>query len=827
MISFLRFIGLFFKRQQSPNPWSRNDSKLNVSRIAMRKSRIFPIWVLCFLISTLSYARTERTNPFDLEISRFLGPSSVEVVLDQKKTEVKVGERLGDWTLQQVLYDRAGKTVSYAVFEDFAHRDGHIKFVTLHGVQIDLPKSSEPTSAEPGSLYLGHTLDEIRNSTSDLLGNEVLAKEGDPEYEEVARVFPPLRKIKTYSFVGTPMTQDKVGFVYGGRTPNFDPAPYYPAINKIREDGKVLDGVVGGYLPILRFVYPEPDASWTEMVAFAPLRMSNDNERIQPVWYRIVRVEGGSLKWARYIDSYHPFPPRTDYDPKIFYRDLATLHDGWNRMLQQGMKIDLPDERVANMARFSIVRDMMTRAKDFPHYGAFDKDYAGNEHEGFPDTFTVDTAASLEWGLVDLAGRYIDNYFGQFVRDDGSILYRGPETGQYGRMLTVVAEYINYGGDSAVLLRRRSRIDGVTKLLLTLRAKAKTLPKDDPAYGMIAGWSEADACLDADPPRYMQPYFSNSAEAARGFRDLGQVWKKIGTQSSNTELTAWGERLVRESEELQKDLQAAISRSILQSDAKPVLPSIAGVKEPFHIVVPRDETDPQFRSYRAYMEMLHSGLLNQEQVKMVVDYRSNHHDVILGVPTAYGYKTGELAGFLSYGHGFGLIQYDMTREALLMLYSVMAHQYTRGTWTAPETRNVLIDRLAAPYCTPAQLVVPLMTRWLLVFEDPQSETLWLGKAVPRHWLEDGKIIRVSDAPTRWGRVGFNVTSHLNERKVNAEVTLPASFGAKTQLRLRAPGDAKMKSVLLNGKSWTQFNADDETITIPAGMSGKITLVAAY
>ena len=75
----------------------------------------------------------------------------------------------------------------------------------------------------------------------------------------------------------------------------------------------------------------------------------------------------------------------------------------------------------------------------------------------------------LDWGLVDRAGHYIDNYFGEFVRDDGSILYRGPEHREYGGMLTVVAQYVNLGGDIEVLLKRRSRIDGVTNLLLTLR----------------------------------------------------------------------------------------------------------------------------------------------------------------------------------------------------------------------------------------------------------------------------------------------------------------------------------------------------------------------
>jgi hypothetical protein len=325
----------------------------------------------------------------------------------------------------------------------------------------------------------------------------------------------------------------------------------------------------------------------------------------------------------------------------------------------------------------------------------------------------------------------------------------------------------------------------------------------------------------------MQPYFSNSAEAARGFRDLGQVWVKIGKQTRNTALTEWGQRLIRESSELQADMQTAISRSLLKENGDTILPSIAGVKEPVHIVVPRDQADPQFRSYRSYMEMLYSGLLTKEQVELIVHYRWKHHDTILGVPTAYGYKTGALAGFLAYGHGYGLIQHDLSREALLLLYSTMAHQYTRGTWTAPETRPVFDETPAAPYCTPAQLVVALMTRWILVFEDPISETLWLGKAIPRKWLEDGKTVSVSGAPTRWGKVEFSMTSHLGQGNIVATLDLPPHFRAATKLRLRTPGDRKLKSILVNGKPWTQFSVTEETVTLPAGLTGKQTIVAAY
>jgi len=431
---------------------------------------------LCFaVLAAVGWTTAAHGATTPVKLSRFVDKSAVEFTSGGTTAVVRVGERFGPWTLMEIINQPNSKPPGFAVLEDFTRQDGHLVIVNSQGIQSDLPKSLEPTFAEPAGLYRGHTLAEVMNSARDLLGSEILSHPGDPEYTEVASCLPPIRNVRTaYTFLGTHETIDKVGVHYGGRTPNFDPAPYDPQIWKLRENGKVWDGVVGGWLPVIRFVYPQDQGNWTEMIAFAPVRISNSNSRIQPVWYRVARIENSLLKWVRYIDSYHPFPPRTEYDPKLFYRDLLAMQQSWNRMLEPGMKIGIPDERIANMARYSLVRDMMTRVGDFGKYGAFDKDYAGSEHDGFPDTFTVDTQAMLEWGLVDLAGRYIDNYFGQFVRDDGSILYRGPETGQYGRMLTLLGQFVDYGGDPAILLRQRSRIDGVTKLLLTCAPKRRS-----------------------------------------------------------------------------------------------------------------------------------------------------------------------------------------------------------------------------------------------------------------------------------------------------------------------------------------------------------------
>ena len=156
----------------------------------------------------------------------------------------------------------------------------------------------------------------------------------------------------------------------------------------------------------------------------------------------------------------------------------------------------------------------------------------------------------------------------------------------------------------------------------------------------------------------------------------------------------------------------------------------------------------------------------------------------------------------------------------------MAHQYTRGTWTAPETRPVFNDSPAAPYCTPAQLIVPLLAKWILVFEDPQSDTLWLGKAMPERWLEDGQKISISAAPTRFGRVAFSTVSHLAQGKVVAQLDLPAGFKAAAKIRLRVPGERELKSVLVNGTAWKDFTPDG-TITVPPRFASRLSITANY
>ena len=60
-------------------------------------------------------------------------------------------------------------------------------------------------------------------------------------------------------------------------------------------------------------------------------------------------------------------------------------------------------------------------------------------------------------------------------------------------------------------------------------------------------------------------------------------------------------------------------------------------------------------------------------------------------------------------------------------------------------------------------------RNLLVME--QDHTLWLARATPRAWLEQGKKIGVQNAPTYFGTVAYEIVSDVDNGKINATVEL--------------------------------------------------------
>lgn len=115
-------------------------------------------------------------------------------------------------------------------------------------------------------------------------------------------------------------------------------------------------------------------------------------------------------------------------------------------------------------------------------------------------------------------------------------------------------------------------------------------------------------------------------------------------------------------------------------------------------------------------------------------------------------------------------------------------------------------------------------RCMLVFED--GDRLRLAAAVPREWMQDGKTIMVKSAPTFFGPVSYTIESHADEGKIAAHVVLERGHPGKLQIRFRHPSQKPMKSVVVNGKPWQQFDPTGETIDLPGG-SGPFDVEARY
>ena len=116
-------------------------------------------------------------------------------------------------------------------------------------------------------------------------------------------------------------------------------------------------------------------------------------------------------------------------------------------------------------------------------------------------------------------------------------------------------------------------------------------------------------------------------------------------------------------------------------------------------------------------------------------------------------------------------------------------------------------------------------RNMLVMEDDKS--LWVARATPRVWLEQGRKIAVKNAPTYFGALTYKIVSDVDNGKITATVEIPSRNPPKSVIvRFRHPQEVPIQSVMVNDQPWTGFNQDKEVIEL-MGLTGKVVVTASY
>lgn len=726
---------------------------------------------------------------------------------------------------------------NWKVYEDLRTRDGDIVFLSNQGTKRVLPKSAEAVFAEADPPYLGLNLDEIGLSGADLLADRLLQGGDDPDPAAVKSAAPPqgsnVKERESFrlpwnTFVGTKECSDTMPVFSTGRTRTYHQEQYFPEITQ-ELAAKRFEGLVGGWMPAVRKVLPLTDSSYLEIVVFGDVEAKD--KFIVQTWHRTTRVENGKIAKVVYGYSYPAFPPRRkDPVPEAFYRALLVFAEYWERQLRDASPVSLPDETYVNMSRHAIARELMVRPGGvYPKYGAVDRDYYGSEYDGFQDIFSSAVYTNLEWGRFTAAKQIIDNYLSDFVDGKGMINMRGPETAQFGMTLSLLARYYNYTRDAALLQKHRPKIEATAALLEELHEESLRLPKDDPGYGLIHGWSESDSCLSSKPMTWWLPYFANSAFASRGLKDISRVWRDVyGTKAPAASERSAKEWLTR-SKTLEDAVVASMRKDVRHDMTPPYIGPFPGTSMTFRDSLAKERPSPQQWPHRPYAELLQADILPADLANLVIDCMRAYGATTLGVVANVGRaRPGSRAilGFISYGYAQMLLRLDRVEEFLLFLYSHHYHDHTRGSWTAGEVSG--INGGTALFCIPAQQTIPLLVRWMLVLENSDEDILYLAKGIPRSWLISGKPIRIENAPTRWGRVNLELHAEPSGRNSAGKILLAAAGKpSQIQLKLRLPLQYALSRVTVNGRDAKVAGNRKDTVLISTGQQKQFDIRAQY
>jgi hypothetical protein len=175
---------------------------------------------------------------------------------------------------------------------------------------------------------------------------------------------------------------------------------------------------------------------------------------------------------------------------------------------------------------------------------------------------------------------------------------------------------------------------------------------------------------------------------------------------------------------------------------------------------------------------------------------------------------------------------DEADQLVLSFYGTLAAALTPGTYVAGEAasvsplRGALYRTMYLPPNNDTAATFLETLRSMLVHETRGREGaprgLELAFATPRAWLDDGKSIAVTDAPTSFGAVSYSIARAGST--VSVVVSPPAAPAPATlKLRLNLPRGEHVSSVELAGRE-IPYDRENATIDL-SGRHGELRLTA--
>ncbi|MFZ0663566.1 MAG: hypothetical protein WAM66_12795 [Acidobacteriaceae bacterium] len=755
---------------------------------------------------------------------------------------LRAGESIGGWRLLAIAEMNGVET---AVFEKHVTHRGAVAYVTERGGPIavipkhigDLSKIRPRATNNPHGIKLERAPRYVPGP--DATGDYILHSEDDPHYENVAALGP--------EYVGWSLVANEeagpLGSIYleaDGKSRElprnlqatwapdqtgtiFDPEDFFPFDSPqsyAYKHGWSKRTLLGGYLPVADTgVWNEEYQAGYEVMMLLPpgvdaqpmarVRLLVPANELPPEGDRGDLVLESDGKWYR--ESYW------HSSPEQFFASLAGIWNRWSLLHEEAMPVEIPDEWLLDAARAGITLCRCSYRGLNPTYqigeGAYTK-IPERSHALFPVAHYEFIWAQQLWNQTSESDPYFQHYLDNYILPDGNFLYNTQDQVEaplnVGLFLWNSARAYDYTRDVESFERHLPILTRMLDYVLARYAYSKQrFPKTDRRYGLIWGSPEADLGeVNNDFPDSHPYYFQNATCTWRGLREHARVLKRVAADAGKVQYSTDAARYDALAKEMRGNTQRSLEETL--AACNPAMKR-SGIT-PFE---PNDtkRRPTQLSSYENHRFMMDWFLADWGD--KALDLGHLKHRIIAGEQICGLNTDGDVArtsNFMSHGTLAVKIRQEDYRPFLLTLYALVCYAADSGNRFAPEDAYIPgghpgeQSRYGWAAVVNSTLQPTLGLRWMLCYEESDSEVCHLQKAAPKHWFAKGERISVKNCPTRFGHIGWT-TEAINDREWKVSIDAAKGFSGDVLLHIHPPDGKPLSRASMgavNG-SWVKLD----------------------
>lgn len=600
----------------------------------------------------------------------------------------------------------------------------------------------------PRHIRMGRLDEELLNAGRDILA-ETLLTNGEPQYEEIAAILPPVRQ-DSYVFLSgrvswSGVLVNEMGQIFpqshGGMR---KPDPFFSPVevDMVLGEKKPRQMLLDQQYPILFSVHQDQE----QVLEFLYFVEAGDPDRDPIVWIRIrtYRVDEPQICRCEYRIASVSRGAGRRIEESLFAEALLDTVLHWVEFTREGAHLQLPEAKLQKVVSGSLIACAVTFSGDHPHYGH--KHYGYELHDHFPPNYIWTLEACCLLGQIPWAKRILEHMLCYSVNDEGRFVYRqgdhelfGASAEEYGQLLFLIDRYKDLLDVHGLSAAGKRRLKGMGDILLAnIRPCAEAMGK--PLVVM---------CAEADTNERIHAYLNNNLWAVRGLQALSRLLESEGQHREAQTYRQHGVLLL----ETVRSLLPSVGET-MEANLPPFRVGYTSVpltlsschadglsqEERLAYLSPsdfrsdsglaQDLTENTYANYRYYLEMLSAMLLPKHAAEAIVTLRETRGGEYLGMSRFYSWVDDwPVVHYARY-----LLESGRIHKYLLLLYAHTAHHGSPELMSYYEqvTTNGAVK---APDCVPSLLTTAIMTAWMFAYETVEEKQLWLLSAIPASWLE--------------------------------------------------------------------------------------------